>query len=148
MCSTRLPRETVSSWLWLLLCPVVASCTMRKRPCRHKLLHNWALCQQTMSNIVNPVARGAGHCRRGSGLQTTKKCCVPGKGGPPAPYDSQRCELHTLYCSKVKKALTLYHQRESEPFSRYGVLSMHTKWGPVPPFEWLGAPESMHVRRT
>ena len=65
MCSTRLPRETVSSWLWLLLCPVVASCTMRKRPCRHKLLHNWALCQQTMSNIVNPVARGTGHCRRG-----------------------------------------------------------------------------------
>ena len=38
---------------------------MRKRPCRHKLLHNWALCQQTMSNIVNPVARGTGHCRRG-----------------------------------------------------------------------------------
>ena len=83
MCSTRLPRETVSSWLWLLLCPVVASCTMRKWPCRHKLLHNWALCQQTMSNIVNPVARGTGHCRRGSGLQTTTNCCVPGKGGPP-----------------------------------------------------------------
>jgi len=75
----------------------VASCTMRKWPCRHKLLHNWALCQQTMSNIVNPVARGTGHCRRGSGLQTTKTMlCTRQRGsprwgsgtggaGPPAP---------------------------------------------------------------
>ena len=76
MCSTRLPRETVSSWLWLLLCPVVASCTIRKRPCRHKLLHDWALCQQSMSSIVNPVATGAG----GDPAYNKKMLCTRPRG--------------------------------------------------------------------